>query len=247
MPSDTTGTRSLVPGPADRTPTMLHSRFSAAILALLLLLLLPAGFARPARGEAFPPSVVEGWDERLALAEGMETGELEGIGLADFQGAGSVASALQAGDLGTPASGTPLRLLVKGPSAPDQAANPVQAEVKGRIEGIDLSAGLLADRKVIEAGPQKFVGGMAMAHDHTGGRESLELRTSIAQSPTAAKIALELGPRIERRLPGGLTLFVDGKAEAQSAPQGSTWQPLAGPMSDGIGLIGLTGRTGLMR
>jgi len=46
-----------------------------------------------------------------------------------------------------------------------------------------------------------------------------------------------------------MTLFFDGKAEAQSAPQGSgsTWQPLAGPMSDGIGLIGLTGRTGLMR
>lgn len=247
MPSDTTVTRRLVPGPADRTPTMLHSRFFPAILSLLLLLLHPAGIARPARGEAFPPSVVEGWDERLALAEGVETGELEGIGLADFQGAGSVASALQASDLGTPAAGTPLRLLVKGPSAPDQAANPVQAEVKGRIEGIDLSAGLLADRMVMEAGPQKFVGGMAMAHDHTGGRESLELRTSIAQSPTAAKIALELGPRIERRLPGGLTLFVDGKAEAQSAPQGSTWQPLAGPAFDGIGLIGVTGRTGLMR
>ena len=247
MPSDTTVTRRLVPGPADRTPTMLHSRFFPAILSLLLLLLHPAGIARPARGEAFPPSVVEGWDERLALAEGVETNELEGIGLADFQGAGSVASALQASDLGTPAAGTPLRLLVKGPSAPDQAANPVQAEVKGRIEGIDLSAGLLADRKVIEAGPQKFVGGMAMAHDHTGGRESLELRTSIAQSPTAAKIALELGPRIERRLPGGMTLFFDGKAEAQSAPQGSTWQPLAGPAFDGIGLIGLTGRTGLMR
>ena len=245
MPSDTTVTRRLVPGPADRTPTMLHSRFFPAILSLLLLH--PAGIARPARGEAFPPSVVEGWDERLALAEGVETNELEGIGLADFQGAGSVASALQASDLGTPAAGTPLRLLVKGPSAPDQAANPVQAEVKGRIEGIDLSAGLLADRKVIEAGPQKFVGGMAMAHDHTGGRESLELRTSIAQSPTAAKIALELGPRIERRLPGGMTLFFDGKAEAQSAPQGSTWQPLAGPAFDGIGLIGVTGRTGLMR
>jgi hypothetical protein len=142
---------------------------------------------------------------------------------------------------------SPLRVLVKGPSGAEQAANPLQAELKGRIEGIDLSAGLLADRMVIEAGPQKFVGGMAMAHDSLKGRESLELRTSIAQAPTAAKIALELGPRIERRLPGGMTLFFDGKAEAQSAPQGATWQPLAGPASDGIGLIGLTGRTGLMR
>ena len=153
MPSDTTVTRRLVPGPADRTPTMLHSRFHPAMIPMALLLFLAACLARPARGDAFPPSIVEGWDERLALPEALETGEFDGIGLADFQGAGSVALALQASDLGTPAAGTPLRLLVKGPSAPDQAANPVQAEVKGRIEGIDLSAGLLADRTVIEAGP----------------------------------------------------------------------------------------------
>ena len=247
MPSDTTLTRRLVPGPTDRTPAMPHSRFPSAMIPMALLLFLAECLARPARVEAFPPSVVEGWDERLALAEVEEPVEFEGIGLADFQGAGTMASNLRASDLGTPVAQTPLRLLVKGPSAPDQAANPVQAEVKGRIEGIDLSAGLLADRMVIEAGPQKFVGGMAMAHDHTKGRESLELRTSIAQAPTATKIALELGPRIERRLPGGMTLFFDGKAEAQSAPQGSTRQPLAGPMSDGIGLIGITGRTGLMR
>jgi hypothetical protein len=44
-----------------------------------------------------------------------------------------------------------------------------------------------------------------------------------------------------------MTLFFDGKAEVQSALQGSTRQPLAGSMSDGIGLIGLTGRTGVMR
>ena len=234
-----------MPGPADRTPTMPHSRFQPAILALLLLL--PACLARPAAGEAFPPSIVEGWDERLALFDVEEPVEFDGFGFEDFQGAGSMASGLRASDLAAPGAPTPLRVHVKGPSGAEQAANPLQAELKGRIEGIDLSAGLLADRMVIEAGPQKFVGGMAMAHDHTKGRESLELRTSIAQAPTAAKIALELGPRIERRLPGGMTLFFDGKAEAQSAPQGSTWQPLAGPMYDGIGLIGVTGRTGLMR
>jgi len=47
------------------------------------------------------------------------------------------------------------------------------------------------------------------------GHLSLELRTSIAQAPSAAMIALEVGPRIECRLPGGMTLFIDGKAEAQ--------------------------------
>ena len=172
----------------------------------------------------------------------------ESFGLEDFQGAGSIASALRASDVHPPDVPTPVRVMVKGPSAPEQAANPLQAELKGRVDGIDLSAGLLADRTVIEAGPTKLVGGMAMAHDHARGRESLELRTSIGQTTNAAKIALELGPRIERRLPGGMTLFVDGKAEAQSAPpQATTWQPLAGPAFDGVGIIGLTGRTGLMR
>jgi hypothetical protein len=222
---------------------MPHSRFQPVILLLLLL----ACLARPAGGASLPPSVVEGWDERIALYETDRPVEFDGFGLEGFQGAGSMATALRASDLTAPGPVSPLRVLVKGPSGAEQAANPLQAELKGRIEGIDLSAGLLADRMVIEAGPQKFVGGMAMAHDSLKGRESLELRTSIAQAPTAAKIALELGPRIERRLPGGMTLFFDGKAEAQSAPQGATWQPLAGPASDGIGLIGLTGRTGLMR
>ena len=174
--------------------------------------------------------------------------EFEGFGFDDFEGAGSIASALEKSDLRPPELPAPVWLTVKGPTAPDQVTNPLQAEFKGRFEGIDLSAGVLADRTVIQAGPTKLVGAMAMAHDHRGGRESIELRTSIAQSTTAARIALELGPRIERRLPGGLTLFVDGKAEAQSAPpQATTWQPLTGPAFDGVGIIGLTGRTGLMR
>lgn len=222
---------------------MLRTRFHPAILTLLI----PPCLARPACGASLPPSIVAGWDERLAPCEPQRRVEFDGFGLEDFQGAGSMASALRASDLAASGAAAPLRVLVRGPSGAEQAASPLQAEVKGRIEGIDLSAGLLADRMVIEAGPQKFVGGMAMAHDHTRGRESLELRTSIAQAPAAAKIALEVGPRIERRLPGGMTLFFDGKAEAQSVPRGSTWQPLAGPTSDGIGLIGLTGRTGLMR
>lgn len=221
------------------------TRFRTAILPLLLLL--PACLARPATGAAFPPSIVEGWDERLALPEEPGPAIVEGFGEGLFEGAGSIASALRSSDLAVPAAAPPLRVLVKGPSGAEQVANPLQAEIKGRFEGIDLSAGVLADRMVIEAGPQKLVGGMAMAHDSLKGRESLEVRTVIAQAPTAAKIALELGPRIERRLPGGMTLFFDGKAEAQSAPPGSTRQPLAGPTADGIGLIGLTGRTGLMR
>jgi len=172
----------------------------------------------------------------------------EGFGFGDFQGAGSIASALRKSDLRAPPPPAPLWLSVKGPTTPEQSANPLQAELKGRVEGIDLSAGLLADRTVIDSGPTKLFGGMAMAHDHTGGREAIELRTSIAQATNVARLAVELGPRIERRLPGGITLFFDGKAEAQSAPpQATIWQPLAGPAVDGVGVVGLIGRTGLTR
>ena len=96
---------------ADRTPTMPHSRFLPAFL--LSLLLLPACLARPASGAALPPSIVAGWDERLALFETEKPVAFDGFGLEDFQGAGSMASALRASDLAAPGPATPLRLLVK--------------------------------------------------------------------------------------------------------------------------------------
>lgn len=209
------------------------------------LVLLPRATAA-----AWPPdSVVAGWDEAVGLEAGEDPSSFEGFGLEGFQASGSIARALRASDLREPSAPDPFRVVVRGPAAPDQAANPLEAWIKSRFEGIDLTAGMLADARVVESGrPAKLLGGMAMAHDHARGREAIELKTSIAQSPAAARLSLELGPRIERRLPGGLTLFLDASAQAQSAPpQAVDWQPLAGPALDGVGLIGLTGRTGIAR
>lgn len=205
--------------------------------------------ASTARAAWPPQSVVAGWDDAVETAGSAGEVAFEGFGLEGFQGAGSVASALRSSDLREPSSPDPFRVVVRGPAAPDQAANPLEAQIKSRFEGIDLTAGMLADSRVVESGrPTKLLGGMAMAHDHAGGREAIELKTTIAQTPSTARLSLELGPRIERRLPGGLTLFLDASAQAQSAPpQAIDWQPLAGPAFDGVGLVGLTGRTGIAR
>ena len=222
-------------------------RLSARAIALGLGVCVPsAAFASVARAEWPPQSVVAGWDDAV-VADGATP--FDGFGLGGFQGAGSIAPAIRSSDVREPAGPDPFRVIVRGPAAPDQAANPLEACIKSRIEGIDLTAGMLADSRVVESGrPAKLLGGMAMAHDHDKGREAIELKTTIARSTTAARLSLELGPRVERRLPGGLTLFFDASAQAQSAPpQAIDWQPLAGPALDGVGLVGLTGRTGIAR
>lgn len=169
--------------------------------------------------------------------------------LHDFDGVSSLAAALRKTDLEVGQDAADLGLVVKGPTAPDQAQQPVLAELRSRIEGIDLTAGMQADRSMIREGPAKWVGGVGMAAEHESGRNALELRTSLGQNEQWGVVGLEVGPRIERRLPGGILFILDGKAEARSLPQAQQFggQSLPGQVNDGIGLIGLTGRTGLVR
>jgi len=166
--------------------------------------------------------------------------------LHDFEGVSSLAAALRKSDLEVEEDAAALGVVVKGPTAADQA-RPLMAEVRRRIEGLDVMAGLQADRTAISAGPSKWVGGVGVAAEHGTGRESVEVRTLVGQNEQWGRIGIEVGPRIERRLPGGITLFFDGKAEAASTP----WQTYGGQslpgQNDGLGLIGVTGRTGLVR
>ena len=166
----------------------------------------------------------------------------------DFDGVSSLAAALRASDLEVETEAAAIGVVVKGPTAPDQVRQPLTAEVRRRIEGIDVMAGMQADRSVISEGPAKWVGGVGMAAEHARGREALEVRTLVGQNEQWGRIGLEVGPRVERRLPGGITLFFDGKAEATSSPwQAFGRQSLPGQAIDGLGLIGVTGRTGLVR
>ena len=188
----------------------------------------------------------------VVVAAGGRADELQ---LHDFDGVSSLAAALRASDLEVEDEAAALGVIVKGPTAPDQVRQPLTAEVRhrinlidGLIEGVEVMAGMQADRTMISDGPAKLVGGVGMAAEHAGGREALEVRTLVGQNEQWGRIGLEVGPRIERRLPGGITLFLDGKAEATSTP----WQPIGGQSlpglaTDGLGLIGVTGRTGLLR
>jgi hypothetical protein len=190
----------------------------------------------------------------LACVVAAVVGRADELQLHDFDGVSSLAAALRASDLEVEDEAAALGVIVKGPTAPDQVRQPLTAEVRHRInvidgiQGVDVMAGMQADRTMISDGPAKLVGGVGMAAEHAGGREAIEVRTLVGQNEQWGRIGLEVGPRIERRLPGGITLFFDGKAEATSTP----WQPiggqsLPGQATDGLGLIGVTGRTGLLR
>jgi hypothetical protein len=169
--------------------------------------------------------------------------------LHDFDGAASIVSALRTSDMEVHEEAADLGLVVRGPASPDQAQQPLTAEVRRSIEGIGVIAGMQADRRMMREGPARLVGGLSMAAEHEAGRDAVELRTSLGQNDQWGTIGLEFGPRIERRLPRGMLFIIDGKAEAKSLPSDLRYgsQSLPGQPNDALGLIGLTGRTGLVR
>jgi hypothetical protein len=185
----------------------------------------------------------------LALAANAAAEELD-FRLHDFDGIASLAASLRNSDFEVIDEAARLGFVVKGPTAPEHAQQPVIAQIKSRIEGIDVTAGMQADRSVIREGPAQWIGGLGVASDYELGRRSVELRTSVGQNDQWGAIGLEVGPRLERRLPGGILFVIDGKAEARTLPvdRGFGGQTLPGQANDsGLGLIGLTGRTGLVR
>ena len=178
----------------------------------------------------------------------------EGLGLEGFTGADSIASALRGIEADChPAElplGVPVDVLVRGPSGRGNGSDPLAAELKSRIEGIDLTAGMQADPMVIQDGPAKWVGGLGVSSDHDAGREVLELKTSLGRNQQVGILGVEVGPRIERRLRGGMVFFLDGKAQAQarrSADSGAWMLPRLAEQGAGAGMVGVTASTGLVR
>jgi hypothetical protein len=202
-----------------------------AVLALALAALLAAAPAWAVE----PPPVV-----------------FEDLGLAGFQGAGSVAAALRR--VGTE-SIDPMRLpvefkgiSVKGPSGRDAAPGPVAAELRSRIDRFDVAAGMLADPAEITSGPSRWTGRIGLAQDRETGRESLEVRTVLAPGPESSLIGVAVGPRVERRFSKGMTFFIDGQAEAQAVRGADAgWWALPGTSSADLTMLGVTARTGLVR
>ena len=179
----------------------------------------------------------------------------DGLGLDDFKGADSVASALRGIEADPHQEelplGVPMDMLVRGPSGRGSSSDPLAAELRSRVEGIDLTAGMQADPTVIQEGPAKWVGGVGVATDHALGREVLELKTSLGRSQQAGILGVEVGPRIERRLNGGILIFLDGKAQAQARRSADTGEwilpSLAEQGTGGAGMVGVAASTGLVR
>lgn len=178
----------------------------------------------------------------------------DGLGLESFKGAGSIAAALRGIEAEAEAAelplGVPVDVLVRGPSGRGSGSDPLAAELRSRIEGVDLSAGMQADSSVIEDGPARWVGAVGVSNDHERGRQVLELKTSLGRSHQVGILGVEVGPRIERRLRSGTVFFLDGKAQAharRSAETGSWMMPGLAEQGQGGGSLGVAASTGLVR
>lgn len=176
----------------------------------------------------------------------------DGFGLGDFEGSGSIAADLERIDAAAErerAGRMPeLAVAMQGPVGRDVPPVPMAAEVRSRIDRFDVSAGLLADSQVVAEGPARWTGRVGLTNDRENGRESLELRTIVGNNAEWGLVGVELGPRLERRLGKGVTVFVDGKAEAQARRSAETgWWSLPGTATDGASMVGVAARTGLTR
>lgn len=175
----------------------------------------------------------------------------EGLGLGDFDGAGSVAAALRQAGGTTDATDGSLEfkgIAVQGPVGKTLDPVPLAAEIRSRVERFDVAAGLVADPGVIESGPKQWTGRIGLVHDRARGREAVEVKTTLAPGVERSLIGLAVGPRLERRLGNGMTFFLDGQAEAQAMrPAESGWWTLPGTSSDDLTMLGVTARTGLVR
>ena len=223
---------------------------------LLVALAAGLGVVGPVGGAGDPPATATGGaggGEAPAAPATPPAIVFEGLGLGDFSGAGSIASALKG--LGGGAApredvlGVPLDLVVKGPSGRDRLTDPLGAELQSRIEGLDVSAGMQADPAAVYEGPAKWIGGVRVSSRHAAGREMLELKTSLDRRQQDGVVKLELGPRIERKLRDGTLLFIDGKAQAQArrSAESGVWT-LPGLMEgQSGGSVGVAASTGLVR
>lgn len=177
--------------------------------------------------------------------------EFDGFGLGDFSSGGSIAadlSRLEAAAERERLAGLPaLAVAMAGAADPVAPPMPLTAEFRSRIERFDVAAGLVADTQVVQEGPARWMGRVGVSNDRGVGRESLEVRTTVGNNAEWGLVGVEVGPRVERRLRKGVTVFLDGKADARAmrSPETGTWA-LPGTATDGAA-IGVAASAGLSR
>ena len=178
--------------------------------------------------------------------------EFEGFGLGNFEGTGSIAGDLERIEAAQQREslGRTLELAVamQGSVGRDAPPVPMAAELRSRIDRFDVSAGMVADSNMVTEGPARWMGRVGVSSDRSDGRESLELRTMVGNNAEWGLVGVEVGPRIERRFGKGVTVFLDGKAEAQAMRSADTgWWSMPGTSTDGSSMVGVAARTGLTR
>jgi len=177
--------------------------------------------------------------------------EFDGFGLGDRAAGGSIAADLeriQAAVARERSAGLPeVSVAVPGMVGTDAAPVPLTAEVRSRIEHFDVAAGLVADTQVVQEGPARWMGCVGVSNERGVGRESLEVRTTVGNNAEWGLVGVEVGPRVERRLRRGVTVFLDGKADARArrSPETGTWA-LPGTATDGAA-VGVAASAGLSR
>jgi len=199
-----------------------------------------------------PAAVAILWALLGAACPAASAVQFEGFGLGNFDGTGSIAAELER--LDAEAERDRVRAMpavavaMAGPAGRDAPPTPLAAELRSRIDRFDVAAGLLADAQVVEEGPARWMGRIGMSTERPGGSESLELRTIVGNNAEWGLVGVEVGPRVERRVGRGVTLFIDGKAEAQATRSAETgWWSLPGTATDGASMVGVAARTGLTR
>jgi hypothetical protein len=137
-------------------------------------------------------------------------------------------------------------LAVTAPAGTD-GPTALSAELRTRVQQLDLAAGVRAEQRTTAIEPAEWSGRVGVVNDHAAGREAFELRTSLGSREAGGMLGVELGPRFERRLRRGATFFIDGRAAAQAARPEQGWWSLPGAAGDGSTTVGVTARTGIAR
>lgn len=213
-----------------RVQPMFHP--SVAVVALALAVACRPAAAQPP-AEAAPPAVA-----------------FEGFGLGDLSAAASVARVLrETAGTESPPGGVPLDVMVRGPGGGRGAPGPLAAELRSRIDGIDVAAGLEGDAKDIVGRTPSWIGRIGVGSERPAGLEAIELRTRLESRGGAHRLGVEIGPRIERRLPRGARVFLDGSASAEAVRAGDAggWQLPGTSTADSATAVGVSARTGIVR
>lgn len=178
----------------------------------------------------------------------------DGFGF-DVDGTTVAAALADAGVGGVPAGAAAspsLDIAIQGQAMPDLPVTPLAAEVRSRIEGFDMAAGLRADPASLLTEGASWTGKIGVAAKRQRDPawvETFEVRTQFETSMQGAQLGLQVGPRMEWRLGGGTTLFLDGTAEARAVRtlDAGAWALPGTSAADGLGMLGVSARTGLAR